>query len=59
MNRVRCESCKYGVPVDPDERVLLCDNPELKTFGKNIKHGRTFCCGCGVSWSEEEEKENE
>lgn len=50
MNKVKCENCKYGVPIDTNERVLLCDNPEMKTFGKNVKHGRTFSCGYGVCW---------
>jgi len=49
-NKIKCESCKYGVPVDVNERVLLCENLNLKTFGKNVKHGRTFSCGQGVLW---------
>ena len=53
MNKVKCENCKYGVPIDTNERVLLCDNPEMKTFGKNVKHGRTFSCGYGVCWNED------
>jgi hypothetical protein len=47
-NSVKCESCKFGIPVDANERVLLCDNPDLKSYGKNVKHGRRFSCGYGV-----------
>jgi len=51
MCKVKCEDCLYGIPVDPNERVLLCDNPNLKTYGKNVKHGRTFSCGSGVPYN--------
>jgi hypothetical protein len=45
---VKCEACRYSVAVDQNERRFLCDNPALKTFGKNVKHGRRFACGYGV-----------
>jgi hypothetical protein len=47
-NSIKCESCKFGIPVDANEWVLLCDNPDLKSYGKNVKHGRPFSCGYGV-----------
>ena len=55
MNKVKCEECKFGIEVNPNARVLLCDNPNLKTYGKNVKHGRTFSCGYGILWSQPEE----
>ena len=53
MNSVKCEDCKFGVEVNPNTRALLCDNPNLKTYGKNIKHGRTFSCGKGEANDEQ------
>jgi hypothetical protein len=50
-NNIKCESCKFGIPVDANERVLLCDNFDLKSYGKNVKHGRRFSCGYGVVWT--------
>jgi hypothetical protein len=47
-NSIKCEGCKFGIPVDANERVLLCDNPDLKSYGKNVKHGRRFSCGYGA-----------
>ena len=49
-NKIKCESCGYGIMVNEAGRVLLCDNPNLKTYGKNVKHGRNFSCGYGVPW---------
>jgi hypothetical protein len=51
MNNTKCESCKFSIPIDANERVLLCDNPDLKGYGKNVKHGRRFSCGYGVIWT--------
>ena len=51
-NKVTCAECKYGIDVNESGRSKLCDNPNLKTFGKNIKHGLRFCCGYGVMWNE-------
>jgi hypothetical protein len=48
---VTCEACRYSVGVDQNERRFLCDNPNLKTFGKNVKHGRRFACGYGVMYN--------
>lgn len=50
-NNIRCEECKFGIGVDVNERVLLCDNPDLKSYGKNVKHGRRFACGYGLMWN--------
>jgi hypothetical protein len=55
---VKCEDCRYSVPVDINERRLLCDSPNLKTFGKNVKHGRSFACGYGVMWNADQEDKN-
>jgi hypothetical protein len=44
-------NCKFGVPVDENEARFLCDNPDLKTFGKNVKHGKYFNCGYGLMWN--------
>ena len=54
MNKIKCGECKCGIPVDPNERVLLCDNPDLKTYGKNVKHGMNFSCGYGIPWNQPE-----
>ena len=53
---VKCESCSFGIPVDESERVILCDNPYLKSYGKNVKHGHNFSCGYGEPWEEEDER---
>jgi hypothetical protein len=37
----------------------LCDNTNLKTFGKNVKHGRRFACGYGVMWNADQEGNND
>jgi len=50
-NKVTCAECKYSIAVNSSERVLLCDNPNLKTYGKNVKHGLRFSCGYGVMWN--------
>ena len=55
MSKVKCEECKFGVEINPNARVLLCENPNLKSYGKNVKHGRTFSCGYGVLWSQPED----
>jgi hypothetical protein len=39
--------------IDESGRILLCDNPNLKTFGKNVKHDCNFSCGYGVLWSDD------
>jgi len=52
VNKVKCEGCKFGIPIDTDELVLLCDNPNLETFGKNVKHERYFSCDYGIPWNE-------
>jgi len=51
-NKVTCSECKYGVDVNESSRVKLCDNPNLKTFGKNVKHGFRFSCGYGAMWND-------
>jgi len=55
-NKITCDNCKYGIDVNVNGRVKLCDNPNLKTFGKNVKHGRNFACGYGVMWNEGAQK---
>jgi hypothetical protein len=52
-NKITCGECKYGIDVNVNGRVKLCENPNLKTFCKNVKHGHRFTCGYGVKWSKE------
>jgi len=49
MTAIKCESCKYAVEVDESGRILLCDNPHLPSFGKNVKHDRFYSCEHGIS----------
>jgi len=51
-NKVTCADCGFGIATNSSERTILCDNPNLKTHGKNVKHGYRFCCGYGVMWNE-------
>jgi hypothetical protein len=48
-NDVKCGECGFGIPVDANERVILCDNPALKSYGKKVKHGMRFSCGYGAT----------
>jgi hypothetical protein len=48
---IRCNSCKYGIPVSESERIILCDHPGLPGYGKNVKHGHRFSCGYGVIYT--------
>ncbi|GHV90423.1 hypothetical protein AGMMS50268_09260 [Spirochaetia bacterium] len=50
MNNIKCECCNFGIPVDTNEQRLLCDNPALPTYGKNVKYDRDFSCGNGVGY---------
>jgi len=49
-NNITCGNCKYSIATGPSCRVWLCDNPHLKSFGKNVKHGTRFSCGYGLDW---------
>jgi hypothetical protein len=55
---VKCEDCRYSVGVDTNESRFVCENPNLKTFGKNVKHGHRFACGYGVMWNAEQGDKN-
>jgi hypothetical protein len=52
-NNIRCSECKYAIATSSSERVWLCDNPNLKTYCKNVKHGSKFSCGYGRWWNDE------
>ena len=54
MNIVKCESCNYGVPVDENEQAFLCDNPDIETYGKNVKHEKKHTCKHGKAWDKGE-----
>ena len=54
-NNIQCQNCKYSVAVNSNEKVWLCDNPNLKTFAKNVKHGSKFSCGYGCHCKDESE----
>jgi uncharacterized CHY-type Zn-finger protein len=45
--KITCGDCRFSVPRDPNERVLLCDNPQVPFFGRNVTHGTTYACGYG------------
>jgi hypothetical protein len=55
-SKITCSECKYGIDVNSNGKVKLCDNPNLKTYGKNVKHGQKFNCGYGVMWNAGETK---
>ena len=57
MNKVKCDECKYGIDVNPNAKVKLCDPPREHKMHKTKpqKHGRNFSCGYGVKWNEGEE----
>jgi len=50
--KVTCAECKWGIDASGNSRVKICDNPHLKTYGKNVKHGNRFNCGYGAMWNE-------
>lgn len=49
-NDIRCCDCKHSVATSSTEKVWLCDNPDLKSHGKNVRHGSKFSCGYGQKW---------
>jgi len=49
-NNILCDNCKYGIDTDHIGLWKLCDNPNLNTYGKNVKHPANFCCGYGVMY---------
>jgi len=53
-NKVTCAECKYGVDVNVNGRVKLCDPPRGHKMHKKTlqKHGLRFSCGYGVMWNE-------
>jgi len=49
-NKITCGDCKFGIDVDINGRIKLCNNPNLLTYCKNVKHEENFSCGHGVLW---------
>jgi len=52
--KITCGDCKYGIDVNSNGRVKLCDPPQGHKMHKGLlkKHGQNFSCGYGVMWNE-------